>query len=139
MTDFFTKRVTIYNDNRADGSLIRSFDRHIIEKCMVLNGKAEIMDGTVRRVESSVTVITRDIQHYVPPEKYRKLSLEDRKALFTVKTGDFIVFGEIADAVENAQDFAELQRTYRDNGMKVVSVNTFINGMAVDNITISNA
>lgn len=138
MTDLFVDTVTIFNDIPATDSTPRIFTKHLMKKCSISRGTVEAIDGTIRRIQNSITVITKDIEHYEEPETYAKSSQNSRIEHFTVKTGDYIVLGVCEDTVTNAQEFAELQVKYKDNGFKVITVNPSIKGMSVDNILISN-
>lgn len=138
MTDLWESKVTIYNDIPATKENQRTFNCFVIDKCQIQGGIAEKTDITVRNKTKSVTVITKDVEHYKAPEEYQNMPENQRTAFFTVQTGDYIVFAEITDTVENAGDFAALQSKYKDNGIKVMAVDVNINGMSVDNITITN-
>lgn len=139
MTNFFTDKVTIYNDIPATDTAPRCFHKNIIQCCLIQEGAVEKIDGTIRKVVNAKTVITKDTEHYISPENYRNMPENERETFFTVQTGDYIVFGECDDTVQNAQDFAELQIKHKEGGMKVTSVNASIKGMTVDNILITNA
>lgn len=139
MTDFFTEKVTIYNDIPQTEDTPRSLGRFVVGCCNIQGGTADKSDGTIRNAVNSKTVITKDIEHYKPPQEYLSLSETDRESCFTVQVGDFIVFGEADDTVANASEFAALQIKYKNFGMKVTAVDVSINGMAVDNITITSA
>lgn len=138
MTDFFTDKVTIYNDITSAENGERCFVKTVIEKCQIAGGLTDKPQGTVGNTVNQKKVITRDTARYISPEEYRKMAQEARKGFFTVQTSDFIVFGENAEEVTNAKEFADLQIKHKDNGIKIVSVNVYINGMRTDNIEISN-
>ena len=138
MTDFFTQKVTIYNDIPAAEHIDRCFIRTVVNKCQITGGLTDKPQGTVGNTVNLKKVITRDTARYIPPDEYRKMSQEARKGFFTINTGDYIVFGETTDEVNTAQDFADLQIKHKDNGIKVVTVNAYINGMRTDNIEISS-
>ena len=138
MTPLFTGKVTIYNSIPKTQVEDRHWDRFVIEKCQIQSGFVENADGTIRNVMNATTVITKDVEHYKPADEYVKLPVDLRTAFFTVKTGDFVVFGVVEDKVTTAQEYSELQAKYKDKGIKVNSFNAFINGMAVDNVSISN-
>lgn len=139
MTDLFTKTVTIYNDIPETDSAPRSFERHIIEKCLISDKRTEKNQGTVTQNSGSKQIITKDISHYLPSVEFLEQSLLDRKNFYTVQTGDFIVFDVVNDVVNTAKDFAELQKKYKSKGIKVTAFETYINGMKTDNITILNS
>ena len=138
MTDLFADTVTIFNDIPATDSTPRIFTKHLIKKCSISRASVEVMDGTIRRIQNRITVITKDVEYYQDPEIYAKSSQNSRTEHFTVKTGDYIVLDICNDTVTNAQEFAELQVKYKDNGFKVVTVNPSIKGMSVDNILMTN-
>lgn len=139
MTDFFKDKITIYISIPATPIKARHFNRRIVDKCQMQGGFVDKTDGTVRNIVNAKTVITKDFTRYVPPETFYNTPEDLRTDIFTVQVGDFVVFGEVDDVIENAEQFANIQQKYKNNGIKVTSVNAFINGMAVDNITITNA
>ena len=134
MTDFFTSKVTIYNDISVDK--VRRFERFVIDKCQITGQLVESNNSTIRKVVNVDTVITKDIKHYKSPVEYAKLAEAERGKCYTAQTGDFVILGEIDDVVSNANEFAQLQTKYKDNGIKITSVSANVHGMAVDNITM---
>lgn len=139
MTDLFTKCITIYNDMPGIDSKPRSFDRHIIKKCLISDSRIEKSQGTVTQESVSKQIITKDTERYLSPEMYKMHPSNEINTFYTVQTGDFIILDEVTDVVNTAQDFVELQKKYKNIGFKVTSVETFINGLETDNITIRNA
>lgn len=139
MTDLWGSRVTIYNDVPASEISGRAFERFVIDKCNIQGGFVDKSDGTIRSVANAKTVITKDIEHYKSPEDFYNMPESERSGFYTAQTGDFVVFGEVPDVVSTAIDFAELQDKYKNNGIKITSVSANIYGMAVDNITMTNA
>ena len=137
MTELWKSKVTIYNSvNETSG---RQFERFVINRCQVQEQVGEKASGTIRNVINAKTVITKDIEHYKPPLEYVKLPDGERVNYYTVSAGDIIVFDEVDDIVTTAQEFAQLQIKYKSNSIKVTTVSVNINGMAVDNITMTNA
>ena len=139
MTDLFTKKVTVYNDITAMDDVPRCFVRSVIESCQISGQLVDKANETIRNVINADTVITKDVARYKEPNEYISLDEAVRKNFYTVQAGDFIVFGEVNDVVSDAREFSQLQTRYKQNGIKVTSVNVNINGMAVDNITMTNA
>ena len=139
MTDFFKSKVTIYNDISATAVLPRRFDRFVIDKCNIQSGRVSKADGTVENIVNATTVITKDIKHYKQPHEYANTPIDFCEQSYTVQIGDFVVLGEVDDVVETAQQWQQLQKKYENNGFKVTSVSPNINGMAVDNISFTNA
>lgn len=138
MTDFFKQKITIYNDIPADAVNQRRFDRFLIEKCNIQGGIVSKSDGTIENIVNAITVITKDIKQYKPPLEYAKLPVDIKEDYYTVQVGDFIVLAEVDDIVTTSREFAELQSKYEGNGMVVRSVSVNIQGMDVDNVTITN-
>ena len=139
MTDLFVDKVTIYISVPATAIKPRTFERRIINHCQVQGGFVEKAEGTVRNVVNAQTVITRDVANYVKPYVFESTPQDMRQDLYTAQVGDFVVFGVVDDVVQNAEDFAKLQQKYKENGFKVSFANAAINGMSIDNITITNA
>lgn len=139
MTDFWKQKVTIYNDIPANAVENRHFDRCVIDLCNVQGGRVSKADGTIENVVNAITVWTKDVKRYKEPREYALLPVDIREQHFTVQIGDFVVLGEVDDVVENSLDFATLQKKYENNGFKVTSVSPNINGMAVDNVSFTNA
>lgn len=139
MTNLFKDKVTIYNSVPAVDNKPRSFTRCVVEKCQIQGGFVDKLNGTVRNIVNAQTVITKDVKRYVSPKDFYDTAEDSRETVFTVQIGDFVVFGVADDVVENAEQFANLQQKYKNNGIKVTSVNISIYGMAVDNITMTNA
>lgn len=137
MTELWKSKVTIYNSINETSD--RQFERFVIDRCQVQTGVTEKLNGTIRNVVNAKTVITKDVGHYKSPLEYAKLPAEERVNYYTVSAGDVIVFDEVDDVVTTAQEFAQLQTKYKNNSMKVTTVSVNINGMAVDNITMTNA
>lgn len=138
MTDFFNQKVTIYNDIPSDNVNPRRFDRFVIEKCSIQGGYVEKADGTIQNIDNAQTVITKDVQHYKSPMEYLRLPVDEKDKYFTAQIDDFIVFDEVDDVVTTSREFQELQQKYDDNGMLITSVNPYIFGIAVDNVTMTN-
>lgn len=139
MTDFFKKRVTIYNDIEADAVNPRRFERAVIDRCSVQGGIVSKADGTVENIVNATTIIMKDTERYRTPLVYKKTPVDIREDLYTVQIGDFVVFDEVGDIVSTSRDFAALQEKYADNGMVIRSVSVNIFGMPVDNVTATNA
>ena len=139
MTDFFKKRVTIYNDIEADAVNPRRFERAVIDRCSVQGGIVSKADGTVENIVNATTIIMKDTERYRTPLVYKKTPVDIRENLYTVQVGDFVVFDEVGDIVSTSRDFAALQEKYADNGMVIRSVSVNIFGMPVDNVTATNA
>lgn len=139
MTNFFNKKVTIYNDIPADGVNARRWDRYVIDKCNIQGGYINRTDGTITNIVNAQSVITKDVERYKNPKEYAQLPVFERENYFTAQVGDFIVFGEVDDIVSTAQEFSQLQQKYKDNGIRVSSVQDYIYGMSTDNVTFTNA
>jgi hypothetical protein len=138
LTDLFTNKVTIYNDIPKTAVEERHFDRFVVDLCNIQGGVVSKTDGTIENIVNAQTIITTDVKRYKSPLEYASVPVDLRGNFFTVQIGDFIVFDEIEDIVTTSRDFAELQSKYADNGMVVRSVSANINGMSVDNVTMSN-
>lgn len=138
MTQFFNRKVTIYNDITADAVNPRRFDRFVIDKCTIQGGFVEKADGTIQNIDNAQTVITKDVEHYKAPIEYAQLPVDEKDKYFTAKIDDFIVFGEVDDIVTTSREFQNLQQKYRGNGMLISAVTPYIFGTAVDNITMTN-
>lgn len=139
MTDFFDKKVTIYNDIPADGVNDRRFNRFVIDKCNIQNGILQSADGTIEKVINSQSIATKDIAHYKPYLKYIQLAEDEKKRFFTARINDFVVLDEVDDVVTTSREFQELQSKYKDNGFSVTAVNEYIFGLPVDNVQIIHA
>lgn len=140
LTDIWKSKVTIYNDIPEPPSKIepRHFDRFVIELCNIQGGTVTRADGTIQNVVNAKTVITKDIAHYKSPAEYSELPVDERESYYTVRSGDFVVFGDVDDVITTAAEFSQLQQKYKDNGIRISSISVNINGMAVDNITMAN-
>lgn len=138
MTDFYTEKVTIYNDITSDGETERRFDRFVLDKCSVQRGYISKTDGTVQNIVNAVNVLTKKIDNYKPPSEYYKLSPELHDKFYTVQVGDFVVFGEVDDIVSSSKEFEALQRKYVNNSMIITSVSVNIHNTAVDHIAMTN-
>lgn len=139
LVNLWGDKVTIYNDISETASEQRHFDRFVIDKCSIQGGRVSKADGTVENIVNAQTVWTKDVTHYKDPREYARLPNNMREDFFTVQVGDFVVLGETDYVVENAADFATLQKIYSDNGFKITSVSPNINGMTVDNVSFTNA
>lgn len=139
MTDLFTQSVTIYISVASTPVKPRTFERRIIENCQVQGGFTEKSEGTIRNIVNAKTLITKNVANFVSPLVFEGMPIDLRQDKYTAQIGDFVVLAVVDDVVETAEEFAKLQQKYKDNGIKVTMVNAAINGMAVDNITITNA
>lgn len=139
MTDLWRGKVTIYNDIPGTVTENRHFDRYVIKQCNIQGGRVSRTDGTVENIVNAQTVWTKDVSHYKEPREYMLLPIDIREQYYTIQTGDFVVFGEVEDVIENAKDFATLQSKYANNGFKITSVSPNIHGMSVDNVSFTNA
>lgn len=138
MTDFWKSKVTIYNDIAETAAEKRHFDRAVIEKCNIQGGVVSKADGTIENIVNARTVWTKDVGRYKNPREYALLTVDEREKYYTVQIGDFVVFGEVEDVVENALDFSRLQSKYSNFGFKVLSVSQNNNEMKAANISFSN-
>lgn len=139
MTDFFDKKVTIYNDIPADGVNARRFDRFVIDKCNIQKGILQTADGTIEKVVNAQTITTKDIEHYKSLLEYVLLPADVKNNYFTANVNDFVILAEVDDVVTTYREFQELQSKYKNNGFSVTAVNEYIHGMAVDNVQIIHA
>ena len=135
----YNRKVTIYNDIPSDGVNPRRFDRYVIDKCNVQSGYVERADGTVQNIVNAITVITRDVQHYKSPAQYAQLPEDERGDFFTVQVDDFVVLDEVDDVVTTSRQYQELQQKYAKSGFLVTASNPSIYGMALDNVSMTNA
>ena len=138
MTDSYNKKVTIYNDIPADAVNPRSFHRFVIDKCNIQGGFVSKTDGTIQNIVNSQTVITKDVEHYKTPLDYATVPADLKDFYFTAQIGDFIVFDEVDDIVTTSKEFSALQGKYKGNGMVITNAVANINGMSVDNVTMTN-
>lgn len=138
LTDFYKDKVTIYNDIPATALEARHFDRFVIDLCNIQGQFVERANGTIRNVVNGKTVYTKDLGAYLPPDEYVLLPVDQRDGHYTARVGDFVVFGEVEDVVEDSADFTRLQQKYRDNGFKIVTVAENIRGMDVDHVMMTN-
>lgn len=139
MTDFFDKKVTIYNDIPADSVNARRFDRFVIDKCNIQKGILQNADGTIEKVVNAQTITTKDVKHYKTPLEYASLPVDEKDKFYTADVNDFVVLAEVDDVVTTSREFQELQKKYKENGFSVTAVNAYIHGMAVDNVQIIHA
>ena len=139
MTNFFTQTVTVYISVPVTDIKPRAFERRVVKNCTVQGQTVEKIDGTMRRVVNATTLITKNIANYVDAQVFYDTPADLRKDIYTIQTGDFIVFEECDDVVNDANEFAELQRKHRNNGMVATTVSAYINGMKTDNVTVTNA
>ena len=139
MTDFFSGKVTIYNDIPADSVNARRFDRFVIEKCNIQKGVLQNADGTIEKVVNAQTITTKDIEHYKTPLEYARLPVDEKDNYFTANVNDFVVLTEVDDVVTTSREFQDLQSKYKNTGFSVTAVNDYIHGLAVDNVQINHA
>lgn len=138
MTDLWKQKVTIFNDIPKNAVEERHFDRFVIDLCNIQGGIVSKTDGTIENIVNAVTVISKDVERYKTPLEYKNIPVDLREDFYTVQIGDFVVLAEADDTITTSQEFAELQEKYKDNGIVVRSVSANINGMSVDNVTITN-
>ena len=139
MIEKFTDKVTIYNDIASDGVNPRRFDRFVINKCLFYEQLAESADGTIQKIINAQNVITKDIEHYKTPLEYARLPLDLKENYYTVQVDDFIVLGEVDDAVTTSREFQTLQEKYKDNGFSVTAVSAYLKGTDTNHIHIMHA
>lgn len=140
LTDLFTKKATVYIDIPATAAQPRTFDRRVVDKCAIQGAFVNKSNGaTVQNIVNAQTLITKDTERYKEPLEYMQTPADERVPYYTVKVGDYIVFDEVDDEVTNAQEFARLKAKYKEQGITVTSVSASLNGMAVDNICVTNA
>jgi hypothetical protein len=139
LTDFFVKAVTIYNLIPATATTEKIYNRTVLEKCQVQGVFVEKTQDTVRNVVNAKSVITKSVEHYLDFADFVKIPVDKRSDYWSVNVGDFIVFAEVDDYIETEQDFANLQKKYRNNGIKVTTANASVYGMATDNVQMTNA
>ena len=138
-SNLWKTKVTIYNDITDSATEDRHFDRYVIDKCNVQGGFVTKTDGTIENIVNVKTVITRDVEHYKSPAEYKLLPTDMRQGFFTAQPGDFIVMGEVDDVITTPLEFKLLQEKYKDFGINVTTADASINGLNVDNITMTNA
>ena len=139
MTDFFDKKVTIYNDIPSDGVNQRQFHRYVINRCNIQKGVLQSADGTIEKVVNAQTITTKDIEHYKTPLEYALIPADEKKNYFTANVNDFVVLADVDDVVTTSKEFQELQSKYKNNGFSVTAVNEYIYGLSVDNVQIIHA
>ena len=139
MIEKFTDKFTIYNDIASDGVNPRRFDRFVINKCLFYEQLAESADGTIQKIINAQNVITKDIEHYKTPLEYARLPLDLKENYYTVQVDDFIVLGEVDDAVTTSREFQALQEKYKDNGFSVTAVSAYLKGTDTNHIHIMHA
>lgn len=138
MTDFYKRKVTIYNDIPANAVSDRRFDRHVIDKCNIQGGIISRADGTIENIVNAITVITKSTERYKSPKEYQNTPKDIADDFYTVQIGDFVVLGEVNDVVSTGREFAELQQKYYNSGFVVRATPAHLEGMDVDNIQFTN-
>ena len=138
LTSLWNARVTLYIDVPETDTMPRTIERRVINQCRIYGHLTDKPKESVRDILNAKTVVTKDTDRYIKPHEYMSLPPDVRTNYYTVTPGDFIVFDEVEDIVSDALEFAKLQQKYKDVGIKVTVENVNINGMAVDNIMISN-
>lgn len=139
LSDLWKTKVTIYNDIDETPAEDRHFDRFVLNNCQIQGGFVTKADGTIENIANAKTVITRNVDRYKSPEEYKLLPVDLRKDYYTARSGDFIVFAEVDDVVTTAQEFKELRKKYKDNGITITTADASINGFSVDNVAMTNA
>ena len=137
LANLFTKKITIYNVIPKTTLVDQHYDRKVVEKCNIQGEYVTRLNGNVQNIVNVKTVYIRDIEHYKSPAEYDALPTDQKSSYFTARNGDFIVLDEVFDVVETTQQFAALQQKYKDNGIRVNNILVNINGMDLDNITIT--
>lgn len=139
MMGLWNKTVTVYNSIPATEDNPRCFTHNVIKKCFLCGDKitSSGSDTTVEKRTSHPRFRTKDFEGYLPPEEYYSVYETERVNKYTLQIGDFVVFGEVKDAVTNAAEYAELQQRYRGRGFRVTSVSVNIHGLSVDHIAVS--
>ena len=135
LTDLFSKKITIYNMIPKTTLVEQHWDRNVVEKCNIQGEYVTQIKGNIPNIVNVKTVYIRDTEHYLSPTEYD--STPKPNDYFTARNGDFIVFDEVFDEVTNATQFTQLQQKYKDNGIRVNNISVNINGMALDNLTIT--
>lgn len=138
MSDLFIKKVTIYNDVPETDFSARKFDRHVVGKCNIQEGRVSKADGTIENIVNAITVITKDTALYKKPSDYFAMPSDIANGYFTAQVGDFVVLTEVDDIVTSAREFAKLQSKYANNGFVIRTVSTYLNGISVDNVQFAN-
>lgn len=138
MTDFFTKKITVYNDIPATVVSDRRFDRHVVNACLIQKGIVSKADGTVENVVNSTTIFSKNVDTYVPQEEYLQMPEDLAKGYWTVQVGDVVIEHEASDIVETGRDLLQIQQKYADS-FSVGSIQPNINGLSVDNVSFSSA
>lgn len=139
MTDLWSAKVTIYNDVEETAVEGRRFERFVIPNCNVQGGYITKADGTIENIVNAKTILTKAVEYYKSPREYKMIPADQRENFFTAKSGDFVVLGEVDDIVTTAQEFKELRKKYNDFGITITTADANINGMSVDNISMTNA
>lgn len=138
LKNLFTENVTIYNDIPADTVNPRRWKRQVVNRCNIQGNLVQRMNGNIVNVVNAKSVVTKDVDKYKNPIEYDALPEDEKEDYFTVRTGDFVVFGIVEDVVASSADYAKLQTKYKDNGIKVVSVSVNIYNLNADNIMMTN-
>ena len=147
MTDLWTQKVTIINDT-VDLNGKRCFKKSTITKCFIYENRADkstdtisknVKTFTISKNVKTFTVVTKDTTGYVSPEKYITLSETEKESAYTIALGDFVVFGEVIKLPEDAVEFLQMQKAYKDMGMKAMKIDVNVFGTDCDNIVITNA
>ena len=139
-TDLWIKKITLYNvipKKTQVETIEQHWDRTVIDKCNVQGDFVTKLNGNIPNIVNLKTVYIRDIEHYLSPSDYDMLPVREASNYYTVRNGDFIVFDEVFDEVTTATQYSQLQQKYKDNGIRVNTISVNINGMALDNITIT--
>ena len=116
--DIYDKTVTIINrlDARDGGTQYDTYYAHTIDNCMwsLVTTRSVDLDGTVT-VGTSHRVQIPESELFVP---YNEWKSGDRETTFTVRTGDYVVLGEVTEEV-TASNIRKVIAAYEPEAFQV--------------------
>lgn len=119
MSVLFTDAMTVYNYRRDDETDMESWQRTVVHGVQWSHNRNDFsVQGNVQTV-NKVENITIDFTHgygnkpFLPPQDYRKLSVEDAGKYWTLDNGkDVLVLGEADMEVTGSADIEELKSRF---------------------------
>lgn len=117
--EIYSQKITIINklDAKDSSEKMDSYFKHEIDRCMweVQTVRTVEESGTVTVGTSHIVQIPEDAD-YLPYKEWAKL--EDRGDFFTIRNGDYVVKGEVAEEV-NATNIRKVIDIYEPEAFQV--------------------
>lgn len=131
---FWNRTITLYNKHEDQQTGLIKWYRHSLSDCFYKSTNNTVNVGGVQLQTDDNIIRIPEHQSYLPPYKWLQLPNDKKGQAFTLKGGDLIILGNVADEIDEytqGKRSTDIIKKYTSLGsvfIKSVNTNNFVPG-----------